>query len=56
MSLIELFTRQEKDATKVSISSSGQLTVDFADVMKTPQFQKDLDALRELAGNAAPRR
>lgn len=51
MSLFDLLTRRERDATRVSISSTGQMSVDFAEVMKTSQFQKDLDAFSELAGN-----
>jgi len=50
MSLFEFLTGTDQVAgTKVAISSSGQMSVDFADVMKTPQFQRDLDAIKEIA-------
>lgn len=37
------------EVARVEISSSGQSSVDFEDVMKTQRFRDDLEALRRLA-------
>jgi hypothetical protein len=55
MSILEFLTGPDEVAgtAKVAISSSGQMSVDFADVMKTSQYQRDLDAIREIAASVA---
>lgn len=38
-----------EDSAKVSLSSSGQLSVDLADLVKTKQFRKDLEITKKIA-------
>lgn len=37
------------DVARVDISSSGQSSVDFSDVMKTQRFRDDLEATKRIA-------
>ena len=41
------------DAAKVRMSSSGQFSVDVAELVKTKRFQKDLETTRKIAALAA---
>jgi hypothetical protein len=54
MTILDFLIGPGRDAPKVTISSSGQMSVDFADVMRTSQFQRDLEALKEIAATVKP--
>ncbi len=51
MTILDFLIGPDRDATKVTISSSGQLSVDFADVMQTSQYQRDLEAIKTIAAS-----
>jgi hypothetical protein len=38
---------------RINLTSTGQSSVDFAQVMKTPSFKKDLAAIAEISNLAA---